>query len=70
MESVRSQLIRIREGLAPEEWRDSRIYVHNDVEFEHFTLISTKVSTGEIYIYNLESGKFAPLNPARVKTPT
>ena len=64
MESTRDRLKSVRHSLAPEEWRDTKIYVHNDVEFEHFTLIATQVSSGQVHYYNLETGEFKPLNPS------
>lgn len=62
MESVRSKLMNIRAKLDPEEWNNTRIYVHNDVEFEHFTLVATQVKSGSVHYYNPEKGEFQPLN--------
>ena len=62
MESVQDQLRRIRESLAPEEWRDARIYRHNDEYKLDYTLVATKVSSGQIHYYDLDSGAFQPLN--------
>ena len=62
MESVQDRLKRVRETLAPEEWRDARIYRHNDGEFEHFTLVATKLSSGKVYYFDQDTGEFKPLN--------
>ena len=69
MESLPDRLKRIRRSLAPEEWRDSRIFVHNDVEFEHFTLVATKVSSGEVHYYNPDTEEFMPLNLSGTRSP-
>ena len=65
METTREQLKRFRKTLAPEEWRDVKMYVHNDVEFEHFSLIATNVSSGQVHYYNLGTGEFKPLPGSR-----
>ena len=44
MESVIKQLKQVRESLAPEEWRDARIYRHNDEYKLDYTLVATKIS--------------------------
>ncbi len=62
MESVRSQLLRVRQTLAPEEWSNTRIFSHNDVEFEHFTLVATEVKSGLVHYYDPVKGEFQPLN--------
>ena len=62
MEPIQDQLKRIRESLAPEEWRDARIYRHIDEYKLDYTLIATKVSSGQIHYYDPDSGTFEPLN--------
>ncbi len=62
MEPVIEELKQVRESLASEEWRDARIYRHNDEYQITYTLIATKVSTGQIHFYNLDTGDFTPLN--------
>ncbi len=62
METVKERLIAVRKTMAPEEWRNIKIYVHNDVEFEHITLIATKISDDKVYYYNLEAEEFRTLN--------
>jgi hypothetical protein len=48
--------------LAPEEWRDARIYRHIDEYKLDFTLIATKISSGQLHYYVPDTGVFAPLN--------
>ena len=55
-------MIAVRKTMAPEEWRNIKIYVHNYVEFEHITLIATKISDDKVYYYNLEAEEFRTLN--------
>ena len=62
MESIQNRLKHIRESLAPEEWRDARIYRHNDEYKLDYTLVATKISSGQIHFYDLETGEFTPLN--------
>ena len=62
MESIQQELRRVRETLAPEEWRDARIFRHNDEYKLDYTLVATKVSTGQIHYYVPDTGKFEPLN--------
>ncbi|MDA0264628.1 MAG: hypothetical protein O3A93_10830 [Chloroflexi bacterium] len=62
MEPVQDQLKRIRETLLPEEWRDARIYRHNDEYKMDYTLVATKVSSGQVHFYDLDAGIFQPLN--------
>ena len=61
MESVRNQLLKVRKTLDPEEWTDTRIFSHNDVEFEHYTLIATDVKSGLVHYYDPIKGEFQPL---------
>ncbi len=61
METTRERIKRFRRTLTPGEWRDVRMYVHNDVEFEHFSLIATNVGSGQVHYYNLGAGEFKPL---------
>ena len=56
------ELKRVRESLAVDEWRDARIYRHIDEYKLDYTLIATKVSTGELHYYVPHSGIFEPLN--------
>jgi len=37
------------------------MYVHNDVEFEQFSLIATNLSSGQVHHYNMGAGEFNPL---------
>ena len=62
MESVIKELQKVRESLAPEEWRDARIYRHNDEYKLDYTLVATEVSSGQVHYYDLDSGAFQPLN--------
>ena len=62
MESVIKQLQQVRDSLTAEEWRDARIYRHNDEYKITFTLIATKISSGQIHYYDPDTGAFAPLN--------
>ena len=67
--TMKDRLTRIKETLAPEEWRAARIYRHNDVEFEHFTLVATKVSSGQIHYYDPDAAEFKPLNLSASQVP-
>lgn len=62
MEQVIEELKRVRESLAPEEWRDARIYRHVDEYKLDYTLVATKVSSGQIHYYVPDTGVFEPLN--------
>lgn len=62
MDAVRKQLEQVRETLSPEEWRDVRIYRHIDESRLTYTLIATKVSSGQIHFYEPDTGDFTPLN--------
>ena len=62
MEPIQEQLKLIRESLKPEEWRDARIYRHIDEYKLDYTLIATKISSGQIHFYDLDTGVFEPLN--------
>ena len=62
MESVIKELQQVRDSLAPEEWRDARIYRHIDEYKLDYTLIATKVSSGQIHFYDPDTGSFEPLN--------
>lgn len=62
MESIQNRLKQIRESLAPEEWRDARIYRHIDEYKLDYTLVATKVSSGQIHYFDTDSGDFTPLN--------
>ncbi len=62
MESIQNRLKRIRDSLAPEEWRDARIYRHIDEYKLDYTLIATKVDSGQVHYYDPDTGVFEPLN--------
>ena len=62
MEPVFDQLQKVRESLASEEWRDARIYRHIDEYKLDYTLIATKVSSGQVHYYDPDTGAFKPLN--------
>ena len=62
MEPIQEQLKLVRDSLAPEEWRDARIYRHIDEYKLDYTLIATKVSTGQIHFYDPDTETFEPLN--------
>ena len=62
MEAIIEGLKKVRESLAPEEWRDARIYRHIDEYKLDFTLIATKVDSGELHYYVPDTGVFEPLN--------
>ena len=61
-EAIIQQLKNVRESLAPEEWRDARIYRHIDEYKLDFTLIATKVDSGQVHYYVQDRGVFEPLN--------
>jgi hypothetical protein len=61
-EAIIQQLKDVRETLAPEEWRDARIYRHIDEYKLDFTLIATKISSGQLHYYVPDTGVFEPLN--------
>jgi len=60
-EAIIQELKQVRESLAPEEWRDARIYRVNDEYKLDFTLIATKVSSGQVHYYIPDTGVFEPL---------
>ena len=62
MEPIVEELKKVRESLATEEWRDARIYRHIDEYKMDFTLIATKVSSGQVHYYVPDTGVFEPLN--------
>tara|TARA_B100001123_G_C15233217_1_gene996030 strand:- start:139 stop:315 length:177 start_codon:yes stop_codon:yes gene_type:complete len=55
-------LVKIRETLSAEEWRDARIYRHIDEYKLDFTLVATKISSGQVHFYDLDRSEFVPLN--------
>ena len=61
IEPVRNQLLQVRKTLAPEEWTDTSIFYHNDVEFEHYKLVATEVKSGLVHYYDSVKGVFQPL---------
>ena len=56
------ELKKVRESLAAEEWRDARIYRHIDEYKLDYTLIATKISSGDLHYYVPHTGQFEPLN--------
>jgi hypothetical protein len=62
MEPEIERLQQVRETLSPEEWRDARIYRHIDEYKLDYTLIATKVSSGQIHYYVPDTATFEPLN--------
>ena len=62
MEHIVEQLKKVRESLAPEEWRDARIYRHIDESKMDFTLIATTISSGQVHYYVPYTGDVEPLN--------
>ena len=61
-EAIIEQLKKVRESLTPGEWRDARIYRHIDEYKLDFTLIATKVDSGQVHYYVPDTGVFEPLN--------
>ncbi len=68
-ETVIKELKQVRDSLTPGEWRDARIYRHIDEYKLDYTLIATKISSGQIHFYDLDSGEFQPLNLSRQWVP-
>ena len=62
MEQIVEELRKVRESLPPEEWRDARIYRHIDEYKMDYTLIATKISSGQVHYYVPDTGVFEPLN--------
>lgn len=56
------ELKKVRESLASDEWRDARIYRHIDEYKLDYTLIATKISSGDLHYYVPHTGQFEPLN--------
>jgi len=56
------ELKKVRASLAAEEWRDARIYRHIDEYKMDYTLIATKVSSGQIHYYVPDTATFEPMN--------
>ena len=61
-ELIVKELQKVRVSLAPEEWRDARIYRHIDEYKLDYTLIATKISSGQLHYYVPDTGVFEPLN--------
>ena len=61
-EFIVKELQMVRSSLAPDEWRDARIYRHIDEYKLDYTLIATKISSGQIHYYVPDTGIFEPLN--------
>ena len=56
------ELKKVRASLAEDEWRDARIYRHYDEYKVDYTLIATKVDSGQVHYYVPDTGVFEPLN--------
>ena len=61
-EFIVKELQKVRSSLTPDEWRDARIYRHIDEYKLDYTLIATKISSGQIHYYVPDTGIFEPLN--------
>ena len=61
-EFIVKELQKVRSSLAPDVWRDARIYRHIDEYKLDYTLIATKISSGQIHYYVPDTGIFEPLN--------
>ena len=61
-EFIVKELQKVRSSLSPDEWRDARIYRHIDEYKLDYTLIATKISSGQIHYYIPDKGIFEPLN--------
>ena len=61
-EFIVKELQKVRSSLPPDEWRDARIYRHIDEYKLDYTLIATKISSGQIHYYVPDTGIFEPLN--------
>ena len=48
-EFIVKELQKVRSSLAPDEWRDARIYRHIDEYKLDYTLGATKISSGQIH---------------------
>ena len=61
-ELIVKELQKVRASLNLEEWRDARIYRHIDEYKLDYTLIATKISSGQLHYYVPDTGVFEPLN--------
>jgi len=61
MEPAIQELKDVRATLSPDEWRDARIYRHIDEYKLDYTLIATKISSGQVHYYVPDAGAFEPL---------
>ena len=61
-ELIVKELQKVRAALNLEEWRDARIYRHIDEYKLDYTLIATKISSGQLHYYVPDTGVFEPLN--------
>ena len=61
-ELIVKELQKVRASLNLEEWRDARIYRHIDEYKLDYTLIATKISSGQLHYYVPDTGGFEPLN--------
>ena len=61
-ELIIKELQKVRASLNLEEWRDARIYRHIDEYKLDYTLIATKISSGQLHYYVPDTGVFEPLN--------
>ena len=62
MGSAKQALERVMGALPEAEWRNPRIMAHNDEYRVLHTLIATSTADGNLYYYESDTGKFAPLN--------
>ena len=61
-ELIVKELQKVRASLNLEEWRDARIYRHIDEYKLDYTLIATKINSGQLHYYVPDTGVFEPLN--------
>ena len=48
--------------LSPAEWRNPYIFSHNEEYATVHTLVATKVETGQLHYYEVDTDTFEPLN--------
>ena len=61
-EFIVKELQKVRSSLSPDEWRDAGILRDIDEYKLDYTLIATKISSGQIHYYVPDTGIFEPLN--------
>ena len=61
MEPAIQELKDVRATLSSDEWRDARIYRHIDEYKLDYTLIATKISSGQVHYHVPDTGVFEPL---------